>query len=140
MGNKFKLEFDGMDKMIKELEQLGGSLKDTTEAALKQTYGLVTSSVKSAVGASSYNFNRTGRTKASIVGSPMVEWNGVVASVPVGFDISNGGLPSIFLMHGTPRITPDRNVYNSIFGTKIRNTVRKEQANVFQKRIERSMK
>ena len=137
MSKKFKLEFDGMMEMIYELESLNGDLKSTTESALKATFGAVTPGIKSAMNSSRYNFNRTGRTKGSLVNAPKVEWQGTIGEVPIGFDIENGGLASIFLMYGTPHIAPDRNLYNSIFGAKIRKQVAEVQREVFDKRIAR---
>lgn len=38
-------------------------------------------------------------TESSIKDEP-VEWDGLVAKIPIGFDINNGGYPSIFLIYG----------------------------------------
>lgn len=140
MANKLNLEFVGMEQLIAKLTNVGGSLESAADAALKQTFGTVTRSVTAATSTSMYNFKRTGKTAGSILSTPKVEKQGMTFSVPVGFDIGNGGLASIFLMHGTPTITPDRNLYNSIYGTKIRKIVQEEQREVFQKHIERAMK
>lgn len=136
---RFSLSFDGIEQLAKKYEKLGGQLEDIAEKALLQTSDTVTPQVQSAMGSSRYNFNRTGRTKGSLVISPTVEHSGSVYSVPVGFDISHGGLPSIFLMYGTPTITPDRNLYNAIYGTKIRKQVQETQEQVFVSEIERLM-
>lgn len=137
MGKKFKLEFDGLNEMIGTLESLNGDLKATTESALKATFGVVTPNLRKAVNGSQYNFNRTGQTKKSLVGSPEIEWEGQVGAVPIGFDIGGGGLASIFLMYGTPTITPDRNLYNALFGSKVQKQVAEIQREVFDKRIAR---
>lgn len=134
---KFRLEFEGMEELIDRLESLNGDLKSTTESALKATFGEVTPGVSNAMNSSPYDFNHTGRTRGSLVKTPQVEWEGTLAAVPVGYDISGGGLASIFLMYGTPTIAPDRNLYNAFYGTKIRKQVAEVQREVFQKRIER---
>ena len=73
-----------------------------------------------------------------------MEWTGDTASVGVGFDISGGGLPSIFLMYGTklhgqPHITPDRKLYDAVYGAKTRKEISKIQESAFQKVLERVM-
>lgn len=59
--------------------------------------------------------------------------HGVVASVEVGFSIRAGGLPSIFLMYGTPRMRPDKALYNAIYGASTLRAVSEKQAEVFEK-------
>lgn len=140
MGKKFKLEFDGLSEMVERLEKLNGDLKTTTENALKATFSVVTPNIQNAINASQYNFNRTGQTKRSLVKMPAIEWDGMVASVPIGFDIGGGGLASIFLMYGTPSIQPDRGLYTAIYGAKTQKQVAQIQREVFEKRIARLQK
>lgn len=137
---RFGLEFDGLEQLMKKYEKLGGAAEDIAEKALEKTFDTVTPQIESAIAGSRYNFNRTGRTKSSLEKSPTIEKKGFVYSVPVGFDISDGGLPSIFLMYGTPTITPDRNLYNSVYGTKTRKKVREVQEQTFYDEIERLTK
>ena len=140
MGKKFKLEFNGLDTMLEQLEKLNGDIKTTTENALKATFSVVTPNIQNAIAVSPYNFDRTGQTKKSLVKMPAIEWEGLIASVPIGFDIAGGGLASIFLMYGTPSIQPDRGLYTAIYGTKTQNQVAKIQREVFEKRIARLQK
>lgn len=140
MGKKFKLDFIGMDELLNQLESLNGDIKKTTESALKATFGVVTPKIESAMKSSPYNFDRTGTTEHSLVKTAAVEWDGTIAAVPVGYDIGGGGLASIFLMYGTPTITPDRNLYNAIYSTKTQKEVAEIQREVFEKRIERLTK
>ena len=133
---KMKLEFDGMDRMLARLEKMGRSAKRVAEDALKATHKAVTPKITAAMAGSRYNFSHTGTTKHAMKTTPEVEWIGTIASVGIGFDISEGGLPSIFLMYGTPTITPDRNLYNAIFGNKTRSEVLEIQRAIFAKAIE----
>lgn len=137
---KLKLEFDGLLDFADRIEAAGGSMKQTTESALKASFEIVQSKVKASVSASKFDFNHTGETKGSIRKTPKVEWKGNVAKVGVGYDIVKGGLPSIFLMYGTPRITPDRNLYNAIYGAATKKAVKKVQQEAFEKRLERIQK
>ena len=45
--------------------------------------------------------NETKRTEKALKKEAEIEWAGTLASVKVGFSISEGGLASIFLMYGT---------------------------------------
>ncbi|MBD5142996.1 MAG: hypothetical protein HDT22_05205 [Ruminococcus sp.] len=84
---------------------------------------------------------KTGETESSLRKTPIIEWTGdMVAEAKVGFHISAGGLPSIFLMYGTPSIEPDNNLKEAIYGTNTRKEIKKIQREVYEKSIERAMK
>lgn len=132
---KIGLEVDGLDELLDRLNALGGSVEQTVETALIQSKKRVTKEVEAAMDKSPYNYDRTGRTRKSLDKESVVDWEGGVASIGVGFDISNGGLASVFLMygthfHGTPRIKPDRGLYRALFGKEIREEVTKIQTEV----------
>lgn len=135
MGKKFKLEFDGLEKMMEQMKELNGDLRKTSETALVETFNAVTPGIKAAMS----KHHRTGATESSIVEQPTVEWNGNVAAIPIGFKISNGGLPSIFLMYGTTKMAPDRSLYNAVYGKATREKVADVQRQVFFEEIERLM-
>ena len=143
MGRKNKLEIDfaGFDVLKKQLDEIGGGATErAVESALKASQNIVAKSVSAAMS----SHNRTGDVSESIVDSKAVEWTGDTAAVAVGFDILNGGLPSIFLMYGTqlhgqPHVKPDRNLYNAVYGTAIKKQVRKIQREAFEKVLERVM-
>ena len=87
-------------------------LKETVEKALLESKEYVTEKLQSDMP----KHHRTGRTESSIDTDSKVMWEGSVAYVKVGFNISSGGLASIFLMYGTPRMQPDRKLYNDVYG------------------------
>lgn len=140
--NKLTVEFTGYEVLKKQLDQIGGNAtRRAIEGALKASQQLV---AKKADAAMSKHI-RTGTTKRAILKNVAVTWAGDVASIDVGFDIDNGGLPSIFLMYGTklhgqPHITPDRELYNAVYGAKTRKEVRSIQEDALYKVIERSMR
>ena len=70
---------------------------------------------------------RTGRTANSLDTNPKVNYQGDYISIGVGFHISEGGLPSIFLMYGTPKMPPDINLYNAVYGSETKKALRKIQ-------------
>lgn len=132
---KIGLEVDGLDQLIERLNEFGADVEQTVETALIQSKKRVTKEIESAMEESRYNYGRTGKTRRSLDKESNVEWEGGVASIGVGFDIGNGGLPSIFLMygthfHGTPRIEPDRKLYRALFSKEIREEVTKIQSDV----------
>lgn len=138
-SKKFGVSFIGFERLSQKLESIGGDLKTTSDLALRETHKTVTKKVDTAVAGSRYNFERTGKTKASIYRNPKPEWTGSVGEIGVGFDIANGGLPSVFLMYGTPRVTPDRKLFGAIFSTQTRRDVYETQYEVFDEMIERIM-
>lgn len=145
--NKLTIDFKGFKEYYEQLDKLRLDTKKITEEALKKSFEEVTPGIQSAISA----HRRTGETASSLVKNADVKWNGDVGSVDVGFDISDGGLPSIFLMYGTPRhmvsnqygkhghtvggVPQDMTLYNSIYGTSTKNRVRKVQKEVFDKAL-----
>ena len=129
--NKFQLEFKGFEEFAKRLEELGGDLRETTEKALKETHAHITPKLHSDMA----KHHRTGMTEKNIIDDAKVIWNGDVASIDVGFNISKGGLASIFLMYGTPRHKPDKQLYNDIYGTATKKEVAEIQDNTFSRAI-----
>lgn len=143
MPKKFGLEFDGMDEVIARISKLDGDVKSVAEEALRKTHDYITPKVQSEI----QKHNRTHTTEASIVEKADIDWSGDVGEVGVGFKISNGGLPSIFLMYGTQShavsnqygrtsgihhgTNADKNLYNAVFGNSTKKSVEDIQAEVF---------
>lgn len=139
---KFSIEFDELKQLANQLEELAGKngVIEATERALIATDDYVTAEVDKAVANSKFNFDRSGTTKKSIDRERKVEWNGTTATAKAGFSISKGGLPSIFLMYGTPKIKPDTNLKNAAKGQGIhRDKIHKIQQEEFNKVIKEVM-
>ena len=128
---KMKLEFDGFSEAINRLTKLEGDVRGTTEKALKETHRIVTDKAEEAIA----KHNRTGRTLGTLQRDAKVEWSGTTAKVDVGFDIHNGGLASIFLMYGTPRVKKDQQLYNAFFGKQTKTEVKELQEQLFMDEI-----
>lgn len=133
MTKKNKLEFDGFEQVIARLHKLDGDVRGTTEKALKETHKYITANARKAIAP----HRQTGTTEKSLVENAHIEWAGSVASVKTGFDIKNGGLPSIFLMYGTPRMDKDQKLYNAFYGTRTKKEVKKIQEDIFYDEIRR---
>lgn len=131
--NKLSLDFPAYDHLKKQLEKAGGNaLKTAVDKALTESARYADAQLEKAIAP----HRKTGRTEDSLEGESRPQWSGTNASIDVGFDISNGGLPSIFLMYGTkvhgqPHVEPDRKLYNAIYGSKVKNTIKQIQEEAF---------
>lgn len=124
---RFEVSFEGFDEILAKLKRLDANTKEITEKSLKATHSHITPRLHTLMA----RHRRTGKTEESIRETADIEWAGNIASVPVGFNIRNGGLPSIFLMYGTPRMNPDTALYNAIYGNSTKNEVSKIQEDIF---------
>lgn len=156
MRKKFGLNFDGVSELSEKLEALGGDLKQVAEQALEFIPGDVNPKLHAAMA----KHNKTGLVDRSIVTDQKVEWTGNVASIDVGFDLKKGGMPSIFLMYGTPRHAPgnqyggpvrpeaqehpgikaDTELFNAIYGSKTQKDIAAKQQKIFNQAIQELMK
>lgn len=156
MSKKFGLNFDGVAELSEKLEALGGDLKQVAEEALEFIPGDVNPKLHAAM----VKHNKTGLVDRSIVTDQKVEWTGNVASIDVGFDLKSGGMPSIFLMYGTPRHAPgnqyggpvrqgaqehpgikaDTELFNAIYGSKTQKDIKDKQQKIFTQAITKLMK
>lgn len=133
---KLKLDFSGLDKMIEDMHKMGANVKEVAETALKKSRDYVNDNLEKAM----VPHNRSGETLKSLKDAG-VEWSGTVAKIPVGFDIKNGGMPSIFLMYGTkvygtPRVKKDTKLYKAIYGKATKEKVQEIMKEEFQKVLE----
>lgn len=117
---------DGIDQILSKLKALDADVKKIAEQALVDSHAITTEKARAAM-ADRYlpakGKYSTGKTLLSLVERPTVEWTGSTATVRVGFDISDGGLPSIFLMYGTPRMKKDQALYNAFYSAKAKQEI-----------------
>lgn len=130
---RLSLEFEGFEQVIQDFERMGGNVKSATEKALKESAKLVTENAKSEI----KRHRLTGVTEDSLRENMPVEWQGATAEIKVGFDIKGGGLPSIFLMYGTPKMTPDTKLYNAFYGNSTKKKVHALQEKIFKEEIQK---
>lgn len=128
--NKIRLNGDLFGDYMAKLDKLGGTeaMKRGTDKALIASKEYVNPLIESAMNklpaGGKYS---TGRTKRSIDTSDSVEWNGLTASIKVGFNLKESGLTSIFLMYGTPRMKPVSGLKSAVYGTKTQKEIAKLQ-------------
>lgn len=116
MANRMSIQTKGLEELIERVDKAGGDIKLAVEQALTKGKEAIQPEIEQAI----ERHRRTGRTEASLDDSMQVAWDGTVGSIEIGFHIRKGGLPSIFLMYGTPRIQPDKQLYNAIYGPAVR--------------------
>lgn len=137
---RMKLFFPGMADLMYRLDEMEGDLKKATEEALEESAKIVQAEVVKAAaqyqnkgGGKGY---ATGAMYNAIKRDYQIHWKGTVAEIGVGFNIGAdypGGIHSIFLMYGTPRMDKDQKLYNAIFGSKTQRRVWYAQSKVIQK-------
>lgn len=134
---KFFMNAEVFGQYAQKLQKLGSTefLKKTVEQALEESKEYVTEKLHQEMP----KHHRTGRTEASIDDDSGVEWRGTIAEIKVGFKISNGGLASIFLMYGTPRMQPDKKLYNDVYGAATSRKIQEIQREVFEKALKEVM-
>ena len=120
---------------MEKLDELAGDLKGVTEEALKESERLITPKLHDDM----KRHKRTGRTENSIDDNTKVKWEGTQGAIKIGFNLADGGLASIFLMYGTPRIGKDQKLYNDIYGAKTRKEIAKKQEEIFSRAIKKRM-
>ena len=160
-SKKFGLKFDEVAELSEQIDKLGGDLKEITEEALAFIPGEVTPKLRAAMAKHTrYGKGTAGKTAQSLVEGQKVQWTGSTASIAVGFDLKAGGMPSIFLMYGTPRHAPrnqyggatregaeehpgykgDPELYEAIYGKKIQAEIAKRQKQIFESALEKILK
>lgn len=131
--NRIGLQFEGWKDYIAKLDELGGTdyMKKGVEKALIESKKHVNPKIEQAItrlpAGGKYS---TGITKESIDTNMAVEWEGLTATIKVGFDFEKSGLTSIFLMYGTPRMKPVKGLKSAIYGSKTKKEIAELQESV----------
>lgn len=140
--NKIGLKFEGFEEYIAKLDQLGGSdaMRRGVESALKASKQYVNPKINVAISHPNLPAKgkyRTGQTERSIDTDMSVEWNGQIGSIKIGFDFDKSGATSIFLMYGTPRMSPARGLKASIYGSGTKKEIARIQEEAVTKAMQR---
>lgn len=136
--SKWAFRFDEMAELAEKLENMGGDLQKAVDTALKSTHEYITPQLAS--GIARHDFS--GDTAATLEKSPRVEWaTPLKARISIGFNLGEGGVPSIFLMWGTPKrkaskMPVDTAFKNSAFGPSVKREVAKLQREAMEAAVE----
>lgn len=135
MAKKSKLafNFDEMYDLAEKLENAGGNLQAAADRALKATHDHITPNLATGI----KRHVLSGDTQESLDKRGGVVWESPLkAHVNIGFNIKEGGLPSVFLMWGTPKMKKDAKLKSAAFGAK----VKREVAAIQQQEMEKALK
>lgn len=129
LRNTLKLDTSGMfTDLIARLEDIGGDVEQAISDGLHNASAKIAKDTEKALFAPSlpaHGKYSTGATEESIVRDAQVEWQGSVASIPVGFDFSKKGAGG-FLISGTPTMQPDKALQKMYKGKQYMLEVSKE--------------
>lgn len=131
MSTKMKIVGNGFADLAEQLDRITNDIKPAVDEALKRTHEFITPNLDEAMN----KHNRTHKTVGTLIRENGVTWEGFVATVDVGFRIRKGGLPSIFLMYGTPKMKKDTKLYNAIRGAKTKKYIYELQTEVMTRHI-----
>ncbi len=135
-GKKFGLQFHGWEEMMANLDELSHfGVLEGTKKALIETHKVVTPKLEAEI----RKHHLTGDTEKSLVREPHITVEGTLVSIDIGFDLDKGGLPSIWLMHGTPRQAPDKALYQALYGRKTAGEVAHVQYHAIKDTIDKYM-
>lgn len=123
MANKSKrklgINIEGFPELLQRFNKLGLDYKKPLEdAVISQT-----KEISKNLHRDMKKHYRTGKTESSIV-DEKPQWEGSMLTTQFGFNIKEGGLPSIFLMYGTPRMKKDTKLYNDVYGKAVKDGLR----------------
>ncbi len=133
--NRIGITCAGFAEYAEKINRLGGNVDEIVEKALKASFNHVTPKLETAI-------NRhvlTGDTNNSLKRTPATEKTGRRMSVKVGFQFPKG-LPSIFLMYGTPKVKKDRKLYDAVYSRKTQREIKEIQQEIFSEEIRRLMR
>ena len=139
--SKLELDFPMLDTLQKKLDSLGGEALDrAVENALTESNAFVAQQLETAMA----KHNKTDKTMSTLLKQTEVLKAGTEYSANTGFDIAAGGLPSLFMMYGTqvhgqPHVTPDKALYDAIYGNATKKRIQEIQANAFYSMIDEVM-
>ena len=124
------LDFHDLEEMMKRYEKIGADIKPAAEKALKKSHDYVTRKLKEHTTKpympAGGKYSR-GDTEKSIVEDDKVYWiGGTQAFIGVGYDVSKE-LTSVFLMYGTPKMDPMKEIYQDVWGRNTRRLIREIQ-------------
>lgn len=140
--NRIGLQVEGFEEYMAKLDEVGGTvaMRRGVEEALKESKKYVNPLIEKAMtklpAGGRYS---TGDTKRSLDKDMSVEWQGATASIKVGFDFSESGLKSIFLMYGTPRMKPVTGLKAAVYGAKTKKEIAAIQGAALDKVIKKIM-
>ena len=134
-SNKFELDFEGMNEALKDLKALGGSVKKTTELALKESHTYITPLIEQKLDKSKmprggkYSTEDREHSLKQLIRDPNITWEGNSCSVDIGFNLDETLVP-IYLIRGTQTMKPVNGLRTVLEGKKTKEAVAELQHDV----------
>lgn len=102
-NNSMKLDLGEFTGMLERIQKAGGSIERAAEKALSDSAKPFYDDLKAGIA----KHRRTGLTEKSLLDQNNIQWEANRVTLKVGFDMSKGGLPAMFIEYGTPKMAPD---------------------------------
>lgn len=141
IGVQGELFYDYMNK----LDKLGGkdAMRKAVEEALEKSGKYVTPKLQKAMAKNNlpaHGKYSSGTTLESIDETYKIAIkSGYIYSMNVGFNFDISGLTSIFLMYGTPKMSPVKGLKSAIYGDKSQRDIYDIQCETLNKAIKKLM-
>lgn len=133
--SKMAIDFSGLDDMLSKLKRMQADSQAIAEEALTKGFEIITGKVEAGLHYPAGGRYSSGGTSRSMQRSPKISWKGSVGMVDVGFNIKNGGLPSIFMMYGTPRYMKVQSLYDAFYSAQTKGEVINAVKEVFSDKL-----
>lgn len=139
--NTLKLDIKGFENLLTKLDGLNGDVNKVVTKALEEAGQKIGEDTHRAMAANNLPAGgrySTGRTEASIVDKPEVEWSGTKASIDVGFDFGKPGAGG-FLITGTPKMKPNKELNQIYKGKKYMKEIQEQMGEIVNEAISKAM-
>lgn len=122
------LDTTGFQELLRKIDALGVSIREPVEEALEKAGRKIGDDT--VAGLAKPNLPAQGRysqgdTEKSVIRDPKTHWDGMAAWVPIGFNFGQPGAGG-FLIGGTPRMAPDKELWKIYKSQKYKDQVARE--------------
>lgn len=138
-----RLDTGGFDHMLETLDKLGGDMREAVDAALDSASIIIAKDTLVALAPQNlpacgkYSSNPS-KTRESVILDAKVEWQGDVASIPIGFDFSKPGAGG-YLISGTPKMKPAKELHRMYKEQTYMKSMMEKMSNVIMWYIRKAM-
>lgn len=142
--NQFTIDTSGMETLLMKLQRMEhAAARGTVEDVLRPLAEKINADTRSALAhqnlpAHGKYSKKPSKTEASIETDTSVRWEGMKAWIPVGFDFNKPGAGG-YLISGTPRMAPDRELRRMYRQKTYMNGIQKELWDALVERISAAM-
>lgn len=121
-GSRCIMKLTGYEEIIQDIENSTGEIESAMERALTKAGELTVAEYEEAI----EQHYLSGVTEESLQKSPSIKKEGTKLIMKTGFDLTKGGLASIYLDRGTPKQRPIKYVDKIKRSRKIKDAIKKE--------------